>query len=1198
MGMQSQHILVVEDDAIIAARLHDILQSLGYEVSEPVASGEEAIASAVEGRPDLILMDINLYGGMNGVKAASEIRALMDVPIIYLTAYSDDDLLQQAKRTNPYGYLVKPVQERELQAMIEMALHNHAMAKIVRESEERYRAVVVNAMDAVFLFDAGTLAIVETNQAFRLMLGYSEEDCRNLCVNEFLRLPDDRLQEVVCQALSMRRIDPGERRYRAKDGRVVDVIASGSVITCSGRETICIVAHDITTRKKAEERLQESESRLKIILKSIKAGVLLVDPETHRIEDVNDEAARIFGRSYENLVGLSCHNVVCPAEVGACPISDLGQTLDVADRIALTANGERVQILKTVKVISIEGRRLLLETFVDVSDRKRAEEALTEERNLLHTVVNSLPHQIYAKDEQKRFILSNTCNTESLGFTSDAQLLGKTDRELFPHDLSARFNSEEEMILKGDMPLIDSLNETFDPSTGKLISSLQMAKRPLRNAEGAITGVVGINVDRTNEKLAELELRESEARFRSIVENIGEGLVIFDMSGTIEYVNRAAAELYRLSKEEMVGDNISHFVPPELAAGLIGKHLEKLKDGRALVYEIDVPRAGAEQRSLLVAVVARRTSEGRLTGAYETFTDITERKSAETAIAERNRQLMISNTRAEDQARLLKQQTRELEKARHQAVEASRMKSEFVANMSHEIRTPLNGIIGMASLLVKTDLTQQQARFLSVIDSSSNSLLAIINEILDFSKIEAGKMELKEDDFSLRGELEYATETFWYKAREKGVELTCIVDSAVPDMLHGDAMRLRQVVTNLVGNAVKFTQKGLIALHVRFVEENAFGIVLNFTISDTGIGIAAESMKKLFKPFSQVNGSITREHGGTGLGLTISKRLIELLGGTISVVSRVDRGTIFRFTVTFTSSSAAAHSGKLCSVGFEKKILLAHADATARKILQMMANAYHLPFAVARSGSSAEYMLQAAASDGVPYDVVFLGEELVDCTSADFLKRIDADPTLCTVKTVLVGPFTAGVTEAVAQNAHVSRVLSRFSKQSEFFDALCAVIGMGDGESPAPEVPSARAAGPAAPEPLEGNAEIRMLVVDDNLINQQVATDLLEAMGYTSELACNGERAVAMALEREYDLIFMDCQMPVMDGYEATRSIRRQMPAPGRPIIIAMTAHAIGGDKEACLDAGMDDYIAKPIRFEDLRLMIEKWKRKIFQSQE
>ncbi|MGE5316030.1 MAG: PAS domain S-box protein, partial [Acidobacteriota bacterium] len=573
--MQREHILIVEDDAIIGARLYDILLSMGYEASEPVASGEEAVARASAMKPDLVLMDINLFGEMNGVQAAAEIRRRMDVPIIYLTAYSDDDLLQRAKVTNPYGYLVKPVQERELQATIEMALHNHAMAKAVRESEERYRAVIANAMDAVFLFDAETLQIVEINEAFHRLFGYAPEDAGSLRLCEFFRSGEERVRESVRTALDTGHLEPGERRYRTKDGRFIDVIASASVITCRGRQTICVVAHDITERKKAEERLQESESRLKIILKSIRAGVLIVDAETHSIEDVNDEAARIFGRPSEELIGCLCHNVVCPVEQGACPITDLGQTIDMSDRIALNGQGRRVPILKMVKTISIDGRRRLLETFIDVSEWRRAEEALREERKLLQTVVNSLPHQIYAKDDRKRFILSNTCNTASLGFTSDAQLLGMTDRELFPNDDSMRLDAEEDAILKGEAPSIDSLNEIFDPSTGKLIRSLQMAKRPLRSSEGTITGVVGINIDRTNEKLAELELRESEERFRSIIENIGEGLVIFDMSGTIEYVNRAASELYMMTKEEMIGRNISTLIDSEASMPFIERRLQR-----------------------------------------------------------------------------------------------------------------------------------------------------------------------------------------------------------------------------------------------------------------------------------------------------------------------------------------------------------------------------------------------------------------------------------------------------------------------------------------------------------------------------------------------------------------------------------------------------------------------------------------------
>jgi two-component system, sensor histidine kinase and response regulator len=1195
-GMHNQHVLIVEDDAIIAARLHDILIALGYEVSEPVASGEEAVAQAATVRPDLILMDVNLYGEMNGVEAAARIHAVMDVPLIYITAYSDNDLLQRAKVTDPYGYLVKPVQERELQATIEMALHKHAMMKVVVESEERYRAVVANAKDAVYLFDAETLRIVETNDAFRCMLGYTDEDLLHLHLQEFVRLPLDRIHDSVQDSLRDRHMGSGERRYFSKSGQPVDVSASASMITCGGRRTICVVAHDITERKRAEAQLQESESRLKIILKSIRAGVMIIDAETHQILEINDEAARILRRSPDHIAGLTCHNVVCPADRGACPITDLKEAGDVCDRVILNAEGEKVPIIKMVKTMMIDGRVRLLETFIDVSERKKAEEALTEERNLLQTVVNSLPHQIYAKDESKRFILSNACNTVSLGFRREEELFGRTDAELFSTELSTRSSGEEDMILTGAVPSIDSLDEAFDPATGKLLRSLQVAKRPLRNAAGRITGVVGINIDRTKEKMAELELRESEERFRSIIENIGDGLVIMDLYGKIEYVNRAAAELYQYRKEDMIGKTISNFVAPELSATLLEKHFQRLQEGKALVFEIDIRRGDNESRSLLTAVVARSAADGRLTGAYETFTDITERKNAETALAERNRQLMLSKAGAEEQARLLKVQAHELEKARQQAEEASRMKSEFVANMSHEIRTPLNGIIGMTSLLSHSNLNVQQCRFLSVINSSSNSLLAIINDILDFSKIEAGKMELKENDFNLRAELEYATDIFWYKAKEKGVELTCIVDTDVPDALHGDSMRLRQVLTNLISNAVKFTQEGMVVLHVRFVEENAFGTVLNFTVSDTGIGIPPEAMNKLFKPFSQVNGTLTREHGGTGLGLAISKRLVELLGGSITVVSRVDKGSIFRFSATFAPSrgnTAAVWSSPAVSA---KKILLAHGNAVVRKILQMMANAFHLSFAIARTGASVEKMLKAAIAEGVPYDMLFLGEQLQDITGSELLHTLESNPQLREIKTVLVGPFPGGVANAVTEAGGMCSVLARFSKQSEFYDALCSATGIG-ADAPLPPGLEDTGGGPAG-SGSEPDTPLRILVVDDNIVNQQVAADLLEAMGHAPDIAANGQTACEMAAAQSYDIIFMDCQMPVMDGYEATRRMHARTDGPYHGVIIAMTAHAIEGDREACVAAGMDDYIAKPIRFEELRLMIDKWKKKIFQTQE
>jgi CheY-like chemotaxis protein len=359
------------------------------------------------------------------------------------------------------------------------------------------------------------------------------------------------------------------------------------------------------------------------------------------------------------------------------------------------------------------------------------------------------------------------------------------------------------------------------------------------------------------------------------------------------------------------------------------------------------------------------------------------------------------------------------------------------------------------------------------------------------------------------------------------------------------------------------------------------------------MGIPPEAMNKLFKPFSQVNGSLTREYGGTGLGLAISKRLVELLGGSITAASRINKGTMFRFSVTFTLAAGTAGACAHAPAVDGKKILLAHDNAIARKVLQMMANAYHVPFAIARSGASVQEMLAAAIEEGMPYDALFLGETLPDCASIDLLETLGSQPRLCGLKTVLVGPFTEGAVKTLSEHSQTYTVLTRFSKQSEFYEALCAATGKG----PFVETPFEEEA-PYAEPAADAETSLRILVVDDNIVNQQVAADLLEAMGYAPDIAGNGEKAVEMASAEAYDIIFMDCQMPVMDGYEATRRIHSNGHASRNGVIIAMTAHAIEGDREACVEAGMDDYIAKPIRFEDLRLMIEKWKKKIFQPQE
>jgi len=321
----------------------------------------------------------------------------------------------------------------------------------------------------------------------------------------------------------------------------------------------------------------------------------------------------------------------------------------------------------------------------------------------------------------------------------------------------------------------------------------------------------------------------------------------------------------------------------------------------------------------------------------------------------------------------------------------------------------------------------------------------------------------------------------------------------------------------------------------------------------------------------------------------------ELLGGNITVTSRIDKGTTFRFKATFAVPVRAEGVATPHLPAGGKKILIAHDSPAARKILQMMANTFHIPFAMARTGHAVEQMLSAAITEGVPYDALFIGEALPDCTSVDLLERIDDDPRLRGIRTVLVGPFTDGVVKAVTRTVGVYSVLDRYSKQSEFYDAYCSVVGEPTSATASAAADSTDAA-PAAPaEPV---SPLRILVVDDNIVNQQVAADLLEAMGCRPDIAWNGEKALEMAMIRNYDIIFMDCQMPVMDGYESTRRIHQAAGVDQQGVIIAMTAHAIDGDREACFAAGMDDYIAKPIRFEDLRLMIEKWRKKIPQPQE
>ncbi|MGH9759876.1 MAG: response regulator, partial [Blastocatellia bacterium] len=522
------------------------------------------------------------------------------------------------------------------------------------------------------------------------------------------------------------------------------------------------------------------------------------------------------------------------------------------------------------------------------------------------------------------------------------------------------------------------------------------------------------------------------------------------------------------------------------------------------------------------------------------------------------------------------------EKAKEAAEAATQAKSEFLANMSHEIRTPMNAIIGMTELACETDLTEDQKEYLTTVRTSADSLLSLINDILDFSKIEAGKLELDSSDFRLRRCLESSTRVLALRADAKDIELVCDVDADVPDDLVGDSGRLRQILVNLIGNAIKFTERGEVVVRVRTVAELAGEPTLLFEVADTGIGIPREKQATIFGAFEQADTSTTRKYGGTGLGLAISARLAQMMGGEISVSSKEGEGSTFSFTGRFRLQQHPAEPFRRTAAGLEGlPILVVDDNDTNRAVLEGMLKSWKAEPRTASSGQGALDLLRQASEAGSPLSLVLLDFHMPGMDGLSVAERIAANPDLAKTKIILLTAAALHGAQALIREGKINAYLTKPVTHSSLLEAIMKTLA--DSSLPASAV---RSSVPRSSNQRLGR--LRVLLADDNEVNRRLGEKMLEGRVGALSVACNGKQAVELFEQHEFDLILMDVQMPEMNGLEATDMIRQIERPSGRHIpIIAMTARAMKGDREECLAAGMDGYVSKPVRFEELAQEIQ-----------
>ena len=702
----------------------------------------------------------------------------------------------------------------------------------------------------------------------------------------------------------------------------------------------------------------------------------------------------------------------------------------------------------------------------------------------------------------------------------------------------------------------------------------------LYNESKICSGILAVVHPVGSTAITDHELTKSEDFLENIFKTMDDGLYVTNVDGYVQRVNRKLVDMTGYSEQELMGRHIAELSAREHSFATIPSIIQNLFiKGSIKDYESQWRRRDGTAFHTEVNISLLHDGQGTVTGSVGTVRDCTDRKRVES-------ELVCAKEALEAANRQLQETLIDTRGLASRAEDASQAKSEFLANMSHEIRTPMNAVIGMTGLLMDTELTRQQHEYLETVRSSANALLAIINDILDFSKIESGKLDLEVLAFDLHSMVDDIMELFSFRAQAKDLRLSRFVNPRVPPLLRGDPGRIRQILVNLLGNAVKFTSSGEVVLRVKVKEKSAKKVTLHFSISDTGIGIPEEKQSCLFQSFSQVDGSMARRFGGAGLGLAISKRLVELMCGEIGVESVEGQGATFWFTVVLEKQpverkTAAAPVDDIRG----RRVLVVCENPTDRLVLRDQLLSWGCSCSESVRGSDALAVLKKAAHDTVPFDIAIISSDLPDMEGHLLGEIIKTNPLVQDTLLVLLSSHGIRGEATHTRMIGFAAYLTKPVKSSQLQNCLAMVVG--SRQLKACDRPGQFITRHLINEELRRRT--RILVAEDNIVNQKLALRILEKLGFRADAVANGSEAVRAVETVPYDLVFMDVQMPEMDGLAATAVIREREKITGKRLsIIALTAHALSGDRERFLAAGLDDYVAKPLKLDALVSAIDR----------
>ncbi|MBI4938069.1 MAG: PAS domain S-box protein [Nitrosomonadales bacterium] len=870
---------------------------------------------------------------------------------------------------------------------------------------------------------------------------------------------------------------------------------------------------------------------------------------------VNDAFCRMLGYTEQELLSMNVAqwNAQWPKEELLAKIAALGSSNPPFETRHRRSDGSIIDVEISASRVEIDGRQLVYNSARDITGRKRAAEALRKSEERWGFALEGAGDGVWDWDMQTNEMLFSKRYSEMLGYAEN-ELVSHADtwaNSVHPDD-AARVSANLQSYLAGELSNY-SIELRLRCKDGGYKWILCRGMVVARDEHGMPLRMIGTHTDITGRRLAEEKL----LTLSRAVEASPASVVITDTRGTIEYINQKFTEVTGYSAEEALGQN-----PRILNSGLQSREFygalwKTILAGHEWQGEISNRRKNGEIFVEHAFISPVRDEKGEITHFVAVKEDITERNRAE----EKLRRAMLA------------------------ADAANRAKSDFLTNMSHEIRTPMNAIIGLSHLCLQTELTARQHDYLQKVHGAAKSLLGIINDVLDFSKIEAGKMEMEQVPFELEEVMGKLASLLVGKAEEKNLELLLETVLDVPPHLVGDPLRLGQVLVNLTANAIKFTDRGEVMVRAELEEETTEHVTLRFTVSDTGIGLTQEQAGKLFKAFTQADSTTTRRYGGTGMGLSICKRLVEMMGGKIWVESEPGKGSKFIFTAHFRRMEGKGGKPSLAAPDLRGlRVLAADNNGNCRHILETYLQSFSFEVAVAANGAEAVRAAERAEREGAPFDLVVLDwkmPQLDGITAARQIRELAAPGKA--PKTLIVSAFGQSEMLRQMEECAVDGVLTKPFQQSGLLDAIMEIYGRGKANK--------QGDGPPALFPADLVAKIsgaHLLLVEDNEINQQVAKELLEKAGISVAIAENGEEALELLMEGRFDGVLMDMQMPVMDGFAATRAIRSNARLAGLPVI-AMTANVMAGDREQCLAAGINDYIAKPLDPEQMITTLARW---------